>query len=95
MLQHNKVSTTKSDYTHSATITFVELHIPAKQTVLIVTWGSRNSDDFPEDRVYNFFNHHYDDFEQNDHRNMVIGLEGFFLKLSDPNGVVSDIVGNL
>ncbi len=76
-------------------ITLEELHIPAKQTVLIVTWGSRNSDDFSADRVYSFFNHHYDDFEQNEHRNMVIGLEGFFLKLSDPNGVVSDIVGNL
>ncbi len=78
-----------------ATITLEELHIPANQTALIVTWNGRNSESFPEDRVYNFFNRHNDEFEQNEHRNMVLGLDGFFLKLSDPNGVVSDVVGNL
>ena len=72
-----------------------DLPIPANQTVLIVTWGARNSGGFPENRIYNFFNHHSDEFEQNEHRNMVLGRVGFFLKLSDPDGVVSDVVGNL
>ena len=72
-----------------------DLPIPANQTVLIATWSGRNSGDFPEDRIYNFFNHHSDEFEQNEHRNMVLGRVGFFLKLSDPSGAVSDVVGNL
>ena len=72
-----------------------DLPIPANQTVLIVTWNGRNSGDFPKDRIYNFFNHHSDEFEQDEHRNMVLGRVGFYLKLSDPDGVVSDIVGNL
>ena len=72
-----------------------DLPILANQTVLIVTWNGRNSGDFPEDRTYNFFNYHSDEFDQNDHRNMVLGRVGFYLKLSDPDGVVNDIVGNL
>ena len=72
-----------------------EVHIPASQTVLIVTWIGRNSEDFPEDRVYNFFDHHSNEFEQNVSRNMLLGLSGFYLKLSDPDGVVSDETGNL
>ena len=72
-----------------------DLPISANQTVLIVTWNGRNSGDFPEDRIYNFFNHHSDEFEQNEHRNMVLGRVGFYLKLSDPSGAVSDVVGNL
>ena len=72
-----------------------DLPILPNQTALIVTWSGRNSDDFPENRIYMFFDHHSDEFEQNEHRNMVLGQVGFFLKLSDPDGVVSDVVGNL
>lgn len=72
-----------------------DLPIPANQTVLIVTWRDGNSGDFPENRIYNFFGHHSDEFEQNEHRNMVLGRVGFFLKLSDPDGAISDVVGNL
>ena len=72
-----------------------DLPISANQTVLIATWSGRNSGDFPEDRIYIFFNHHSDEFEQNEHRNMVLGRVGFYLKLSDPDGAVSDVVGNL
>ena len=72
-----------------------DLPISANQTVLIVTWSDRNSGDFPEDRIYKLFNHHSDEFDQNDHRNMVLGRVGFYLKLSDPDGAVNDIVGNL
>ena len=72
-----------------------DLPISANQTVLIATWSARNSGDFPEDRIYKFFNHHSDEFEQDEHRNMVLGRVGFFLKLSDPDGAVSDVVGNL
>ncbi len=79
-----------------AVIPLEALHIPANQTALIVTWNAqRKSEGFSDDRVYRFFNHHSDEFEQNTHRNMVLGFEGFFLKLSDPDGVVVDVVGNL
>ena len=73
-------------------ITFEELRVPPNQTALIVTREGRNSGDFPEDRVYNVFTHHGDEFEQN---TRVLGLAGFSLKLSDPDGVVSDVAGNL
>ena len=79
-----------------ATITLEDLPIPPNETSLIVTWlGQRKSDGFTETNVYNFFKHHSDEFEQNDHRNMVLGAVGFFLKLSDPTGVVVDVAGNL
>ena len=76
-------------------ISLEDLPIPPNQTALIVTWTGRNSGDFPADRLYNFFTHHSDAFEQNRHRNMVLGQVGFSLKLLDPDGVVSDVVGNL
>ena len=72
-----------------------DLQIPPNKTALIVTWSGRNSGDFSEDRIYRFFNHHSHAFEQNAHRNMVLGRTGFYLKLSDPHGAVSDVVGNL
>ena len=81
-----------------ATLTLEDLPIPPNETSLIVTWvGQRKSDGFTDANanVYNFFNHHSGDFEQNEHRNMVVGAVGFFLKLSDPTGVVVDTAGNL
>lgn len=79
-----------------AVITLETLHIPANQTALIVTWPGRSSSvDLPADRIYNFFDHHSGDFEQNAHRNKVLGFAGFSLKLSDPEGIISDIAGNL
>ena len=71
------------------------LHIPPKETGLIVTWVGRNSVNLPKERIYNFFNHHSDALEQNAHRNMVIGHVGFSLKLSNPEGTVIDVAGNL
>ena len=78
-----------------AVIPLENLTISSNQTALIVTWTGDNSGTFPEESVYNFSKHHSDEFEQNAHRNMVLGRTGFYLKLSDPDGVVSDIVGNL
>lgn len=79
-----------------AIIQLEDLDIPPQKTGLIVTWNARQkSDIIPEDRIYHFFNHHFDEFEQNTHRNMIIGLVGFSLKLSNPEGILVDIVGNL
>ena len=78
-----------------AVIRLEDLIIPPNQTVLIVTSGGRNSGDFPEDRVYNFFNLHDDALKQDEHPDRVLGAVGFFLMLTDPDGTVSDVVGNL
>ena len=78
-----------------AIIPLEDLHILPNQTRLIVTGAGRNSEDLSDNRVYNFFDHHSDAFEQNEHQNMVLGSSGLYLKLSDPDGVVSDVVGNL
>ena len=72
-----------------------ELLIKPNDTALIVTWGGERSTDILENQVYNFFDHHFDEFEQNTYRNMVIGQVGFYLKLSDRHGHVSDVIGNL
>ena len=76
-------------------VTLQSVPIPANGTAIIVTWTGRESVTLPANRIYNFFNNHADDFEQNEHRNMVIGEAGFFLKLEDTHGNVIDIAGNL
>ncbi len=85
-----------ADGTHRhAVITLQELIIPPNETALIVTSSGRRSEDIQDNRVYNFFNYHSDEFEQNEHQNMVLGQAGFFLKLADPDGDVSDTAGNI
>ena len=80
----------------NAIIPLKDLLIPPRKTALIVTWGARQkSNTFPDSLVYNFFNHHFDEFEQNQHRNMLIGFAGFSLKLSNPEGFLVDVIGNL
>ena len=76
-------------------VTLQSVPIPANGTAIIVTWTGRESVTLPANRIYNFFNNHAGDFEQNEHRNMVIGEAGFFLKLEDTHGNVIDIAGNL
>ena len=72
-----------------------DLSIPPNQVALIVTRHGRYSPHIPRGRIYNFFTHHYDAFKRNTHRDTVLGQSGFFLKLSDSDGRVSDTVGNL
>lgn len=79
-----------------AIIPLEDLHIPPRETALIVTWNPRQrSDVIRENRIYHFFNLHFDEFEQNRYRNMIIGLAGFSLRLTNTDGVLVDIVGNL
>ena len=79
-----------------AIIPLKEFNIPAQETGLIVTWHARQKSDLiSEDKVYYFFNNHFDEFEQNQHRNMIIGLAGFSMKLMNTEGLLVDIIGNL
>ena len=85
-----------ADGTHRHTIiTLVDMQIPSGKTALIVTSAALNSGGLSTVNIYNVFEHHSNDFEQNQHRNMVLGLSGFYLKLSDSEGGVSDTAGNL
>ncbi len=70
-------------------ITLKGLRIPAHQTALIVTWHGRSSREIPRETVYNVSDQKAFD------RNAVLGERGFFLKLLDPEGRISDIAGNL
>ena len=79
-----------------AIVPLKEFYIPPQETGLIVTWNARQkSDIISEDKVYYFFNNHFDEFEQNQHRNMIIGLAGFSMKLINTEGLLVDIIGNL
>ena len=78
-----------------AVITFKDLLIPPNQTALIVTSEAPNSVGLPKERIYNFSTHHRSAFKDNEDYNSVLGLRGFFLKVSDPDGAVSDVAGNL
>ena len=71
-------------------ITFEDLRIPPHQTALLVTGEGRSSGDIPPDRVYNLSHHHAGVFNSK-----VLEQTGFFLRLLDPEGAVSDVVGNL
>ncbi|MCG9127779.1 cadherin domain-containing protein [Candidatus Poribacteria bacterium] len=72
------------------------LYIPPEETALIVTWQARQKDILiAENQIYSFFTHHFDEFEQNQYRNMLIGLAGFSLKLTNREGLLVDKIGNL
>ena len=79
----------------NATIRLEAFSIPAGATALIVTWNGRHSDEIQDRQIYQFFNRHSDEFEQNDNRNQVISVHGFYLKLLDRQGQTVDVAGNL
>lgn len=73
-----------------------DFYIPPQATGLIVTWHARQKTDvISDEKIYHFFNNHFAEFEQNQHRNMIIGLEGFSIRLMNTEGLLVDIVGNL
>ncbi len=88
--------------------TFVEFnlqdlfqYIPPNQTVLIVSDIARNSattskHHFPEHRVVSIWDLKKDDFLMADRRDIFLNAEGgFYIKITDANGAVSDEIGNL
>ena len=74
-----------------AVITLDRFLIQPRQTVLMVTWSGRNSGNILKDRVYYLTSRIPNAFD----RNQILGQSGFFLRLSDPEGITRDIVGNL
>ena len=79
------------------TLTLQEKVIQPNQTLLIVAGDARasSSDVFPEDRVYNLLKLHEKNLRIKTPRDTFLSGEGFYLKLSDRNGMKIDEVGNI
>ena len=81
-----------------------ELRLPAKrilpnQTILIVSASGDTNDDkrFPSDRIINVWSTRTlrDEAEMSGRRDALLSSIGFYLKLSDPDKVMVDEVGNI
>ena len=61
----------------------------------------RDNDFFPDNRVYDLFEHHADDLDMTDRRDTILSRKGFMITLMNPRAeersqkVYSDVVGNL
>ena len=67
--------------------------IEPESTILVATWRADNSGHFENNKY--LLNRHWIEFEQNTHRNMALGLSGFYMKLESTNGVIIDEIGNI
>ncbi|RKU38006.1 hypothetical protein C6496_07550 [Candidatus Poribacteria bacterium] len=78
-------------------ITLQSLQIPPRQTALLVTGWGANGGDISHTRIYNISRYHRHVFRQpfSGNRTQVLGETGFFLRLSNPDDGISDVVGNL
>ena len=71
------------------------LRILPNQTVLIVTKAGRNSQHFPEHRVYNLTEHNANKIEQFGPTAQLLKTTGYAVVLRDESGNQVDIVGNM
>ena len=74
---------------------FEALDVLPNQTVLLVTWNGRHSVHLPEHRVYRLHTRHEAALQLGAHRNGLLSAGGFSLSLSDTEGTLIDVVGNL
>ena len=73
-----------------AVITLDRFIIQPRQSGLLVTWGGRHAG-ILKDSIYYLTSRMPNAFD----RNQALGQSGFFLRLSDPEGITRDIAGNL
>ena len=71
------------------------LHILPNQTVLVVTKNGRNSQHFPEQRLYNLTEQNPEKLEQLGPNAKLLGDFGYAIVLRDATGNQIDIAGNL
>ncbi len=76
-------------------ITIDDMLVFPKQTVIFVTKLGRCSEDIHLDRVYELDDHHIDVFDFNESEGRILGKMGFYLMITDPDGMLSDVAGNL
>ena len=74
---------------------FQNLVVLPKQTVVIVSETSASTQNIPDRRVYDLFAVRFGDIEFSTKGNSFLASDGFFLRLSTPNGATIDTVGNL
>ncbi len=75
-----------------------DYNIPPNQTVLIVSAKGRvsNRDYFPDSRVASIYNEKRDEFDMVTKKDLLLNAEGgFYIKIVDSDGTISDEVGNL
>ena len=75
-----------------------DYYIPPNQTVLIVSAKGRVSerDYFPDSRVASIYNKKRDEFDMATRKDLFLNAEGgFYIKIVDSDGTISDEVGNL
>lgn len=91
----------KTIVTFSLKDLFIHNHIPPNQTVLIVSDKARNSattskHHFPDHRVASIWDRKKGDFLMDSRRDIFLNAEGgFYIKITDSSGAVSDEIGNL
>lgn len=85
----------KSGKHQNIVISFEDLTMFPQRTVLLVTREGRSSKDIEVDRVYKLYENHTDSFDTDEYGFRVFGNNGFYLKISDPDGNISDVVGNM
>ena len=91
----------KTVVTFSLKDLFTDNHIPPNQTVLIVSDKARNSgtamkSHFPDHRVASIWESKKGDFLMESRRDSFLNAEGgFYIKITDSSGAVSDEIGNL
>lgn len=91
-----EIETRDEDDQHRFTeIYFNNLQISDNGTVLLITMDGRKSTQISDEIVYNLFTEHSTEFDQIEPNDNLFGSKGFFLQLSTPEGVISDVVGNL
>ncbi|MCG9126954.1 hypothetical protein JT359_05065 [Candidatus Poribacteria bacterium] len=75
-----------------------DYYIPPNQTVLIVSSKGRSSDNdhFPDSRTASIYDRMRNEFSMDNRRDSILNVEGgFYIKIVDGEGSVSDEVGNL
>ncbi len=71
------------------------LVILPKQTVVIVSESSESTQNIPDKRVYDLFAFRFGDFQVSNRGQSFLASDGFFVRLSSPDGAETDTVGNL
>ena len=75
-----------------------DYNIPPNQTILIVSATGRvsNRDYFPDSRVASIYNEKRNEFDMVTRKDLFLNAEGgFYIKIVDSDGTISDEVGNL
>ena len=72
-----------------------DLTILPNQTVLVVSGAGRQSDNIPDTAIYSLYGKHRKLLEVRSQRDSLLSTVGFYISLTDANGVMADAAGNI